>query len=110
MLYTRLRRLINIENIFQYLTYVLKWVGQCTCLPDLVLMFAGVRVGVESGSLTLVFGKGIEHSVVQFFIDKSKYTGFRLSLETVACLPFIVIYSHNKYAYIHIYIYMLDTY
>ena len=54
------------------------------------MMFAGVFVGVEDGLDNLVFALVIECLVVLFFMDKSKYAGFSLSIETVSSLPFKV--------------------
>ena len=88
--------LINIENIFQYLTKVLKRVGQCTCLPNLELMLVGVCFVVEDGLDSLVFVVVVECSVVLFFIGKSQYAGFSLSMETVFSLPFMVSVKYLK--------------
>ena len=52
-------------------------------------MFAGVFVGVEVGLDNVVFVVA-DCSVVLSVIDKSKYAGFSLSMETVSNLPFMV--------------------
>ena len=55
-----------------------------------MVIFVGVRVCVEDGSDRLVFVVVVECSVGLFFLGKSKYTGFSLSMETVSFLPFMV--------------------
>lgn len=57
-------------------------------------MFLGVFAGVENVSLTLVFDAAVECSDVLFFVGKSKYAGFSLSMETVSCLPFATIVKY----------------
>ena len=57
-------------------------------------MFAGVFVGVGDGLDNMVFVVVVECSVVLFFIGKSKYAGFSLSMETVSSLPFMVILKY----------------
>ena len=52
-------------------------------------MFAGVFVGVEDGLDNVVFVGVVECSVVLFFIGKSKYAGFSLSIETLSSLRFM---------------------
>ena len=53
-------------------------------------MFVGLCVGVEDGSDILVFVVGVECSAVLFFIGRSKYAGFSLSMDIVSFLTFIV--------------------
>ena len=60
-------------------------------------MFAGVFVGVEDGLDNVVFVVVVECSVVHFFIGKSKYAGFSLSLETVSSLPLMVSLKYLGY-------------
>ena len=45
---------------------------------------------MDDGLDNVVFAVVIECSVVLFFIGKSKYAGFSLSIETVSSFPFMV--------------------
>ena len=47
------------------------------------MMFLGVCAGVEDGSDSLVFVVDVQCSIVLFFIGKSKYAGFSLSMVMV---------------------------
>ena len=58
-------------------------------LPDLVMMFAGVFVGMKDRLDNVVFVVVVECSAILFFMGKSKLAGFNLSMETVSNLPFI---------------------
>ena len=53
-------------------------------------MFAGVFVSVEDGLDNVVFVVVVGCSVVLFFMSKSKYAGYSLSMETVSSLPLMV--------------------
>ena len=53
-------------------------------------MFAGIFVGVEDRLDNVIFIVVVECSVIHFFMGKSKYAVFSLSMETVSSLPFMV--------------------
>lgn len=83
-------RLGNTENISQYMMWVLYLVGQCTCLSDFLVTFAG------GGKAKDCFGcvEGAWFLSIAGWNDKLMYAGFSWSTETVLDLTWI---SRVKY-------------